>query len=413
MIFGALAGVLLLIVIVNQALQGVEVEVQEVVPGNITRSFTEEGVVTAQNEHTVHSLVRGRVDSLPVAEGEWVEQGDLLITLEDDELRFALAQLDAQLEGLKGEAMQLTTEPGIAEVESLEIGIKQAKRNLNSIKNNYQRIEYLFEQGIATKVELEESENLLKEAQYGLEIQEKALTALYEAHDPPAGSKEIIAAQRKALLTQKDLINHQMKNYRVYAPISGVVTNLNVESKGITGPETPMMIILNQDEYSVETGVLTRDIYDIALGMTVGLTLELRSSDIEFTGEVIEIAPYAEASLSPLGLEEERIRVTIAPNLPEDLKIGPGYKLSIEFITEEQRDKLIVPKSVVFTYGGEDALFVVEGERAVVRKVETGFETRREVVITSGLEEGDLVILDPQADGLSDGGRISYSINQR
>ena len=94
------------------------------------------------------------------------------------------------------------------------------------------------------------------------------------------------------------------------------------------------------------------------------------------------------------------------PEIPPDITIGPGREVETTFITQELHDRMVVPKRSIFTYEGEDAVFVVEDDRARVRRVTTGIESRREKVIEEGLREGDLVILDPRLDGLREGARV-------
>ncbi len=53
---------------------------------------------------------------------------------------------------------------------------------------------------------------------------------------------------------------------------------------------------------------------------------------------------------------------------------------------------------------------MVEKGRAVVRRVTTDFETRREVSITEGLNPGDQVILDPRAADLDEGTRVTATV---
>ncbi len=85
--------------------------------------------------------------------------------------------------------------------------------------------------------------------------------------------------------------------------------------------------------------------------------------------------------------------------------------LDITFNTHELTDKLVVPKTALFTFQNQDALFVVVDNRAKVRPVTTGFETRQHIVIEQGLQENDLILLDPRLDGLDDGSRITYEMN--
>jgi len=287
--------------------------------------------------------------------------------LDARELDFGLEELAARLDGLAVE-------------------LAQARENLAAAERHYERISRLYKSEVVAAVELEEAERMVKGAQAAV-----------------AG----LEAQERALLSQQERLQGQRKDYRIYAPIAGVVTRLTAREGSLASPQTPLLALLNEEGKQVETRVLTRDVHQITEGMPVQLTFKLRDQDIEFPGQVVDIAPYAEEAYSPLGLAEERVKVTIAPQFPAEVEIKPGYKVDVEFITQVIPGALVVPKTVLFSDGGEDALFVVEEGRAQVRRVTTGPETRREIVITSGLEEGDLVILDPWQSGLAEGVRVS------
>jgi HlyD family secretion protein len=370
-IFGAIILVGSIGFIFNQMTQGLQVTVQKVKAEDFTRSFSEEGVVVAEGEHTIHSLYTARIERLLVQEGDRVEEGELLAVLEDAELNYSLAELEASLSGL-------------------QVELEQARENQARTERNYKRVLSLYESEVVPEIELEEAEGQLNQAVAAV-----------------AG----IESQQRAVTSQLERLRHQIADYRIHAPVSGVVTNLTAEGKGLATPQVPLLTLLNREGRQVEVRILTRDVYEITPGMPVNLIFKLTDQDLKFTGEVTRIAPYAEGSLSALGLEEERVKVTIAPEMPAGIKIDPGYKLDVEFITEVIPAALVVPKTVLFTYAGEDALFVVEEDRAQVCPVTIGAETRREAVITSGLEEGDMVILDPQLSGLSEGVKVSYQIS--
>ncbi len=227
--------------------------------------------------------------------------------------------------------------------------------------------------------------------------------------------KRVLQSERDALYSQLQRLREQKDDSRIYASISGVVQHLEAEESGMASPEAPLMRLYKKDgeeiNYLVETRILTRDVLEIYEGMQVKLTFERREEGLEFSGEVKEIYTYAVTDLSPLGLEEERVTVTVWPDFPGDLQLGLGYRVEVEFITNRQEDVLWVPKTALFSYQGEDALMVVEENRARVHKVSVGLETRRQVVIKEGLEEGALVILNPGAKNIDDGSRVSYTVN--
>jgi len=355
-------------VVSYQALQAKEVEVHQASREDVTVSFTEDGKLVSEDERGVYSPYRAPVKEVKVEEGDRVSKGDLLVVLDEKELNYRLQEIEARLRGVA------------AEIEKVEDDIEKAHRDYLRIK----KVAYLQALDV-------------KEMRKDLETQ-----------------KEVLQSERDALSSQARQLREQKDDSHIYAPISGVVKRLNAEEDKMAGPETPLMHLYQKEDqdtrYLVETRVLTRDVLEVYEGMPVKLSFERREQDLEFAGEVKEIYPYAEEDISPLGLEEERVKVTVLPDFPGDLQLGLDFRVDVEFITERQEDVLWVPQSALFTYQGEDALMVVEDNRVRIREVSTGLETRRRVVIEEGLTEGDLVILDPEGLNLEDGDRVNYSL---
>ena len=395
---------------VFQMMQQPEVTVMKTELTSIKETFTEEGVVVPNKEKSIYSLHTARISKLLVSEGSSVAEGELLLILDESELRFTLKELEAHLSSLDAEKLQLERTPGAAELESFRYKIEEAAESHATAKQNFYRMEQLYTEGVIAKVELEEAEELVRKTANNLALQEQGLQVLLESYEAPKGSREALEAQRKAILAQMDLIKYQMDNFRIYAPIGGLVTGLTVEEGGITGPQAPILKIFQPHDYRVETRVLTSDVHDLSLGTQVKLLLELRDGDITFPGEVTVISPFAESRHSALGLEEERVKVTIVPELPDHITMAPGYKVDVEFTTAERSDVIVVPKTALFAYEGEDALLVIEDGRAKIRPVKTGMETRQEVAITEGLDAGELIIIEPEQSGVAEGARVSFTV---
>lgn len=392
--------------IAGRVFQRVEVRTKTVAPENIARSFTEEGFVKAEVELTVYPMFRSRILSLAVEDAGRVEEGDLLAVLDDRETRYAMAELEARLKKVEGEELKLTEEPGEAAMEELALAIEQTGIEDRAAERDYLRTKKLYEEDAISRETYEAARDRLEIARYELARRKKAREALRESYDPPPGSRDIVAGRREAFRAQMDLRRYQAGEHRIYAPVSGFIGRLVPEEKEIVDSRTPLMTIFHSAKLYVEADVLTRDVFKLAPGMAVRLIVDIEDREEEFEGEITRIAGHAEEDISPLGLEERRVRVRISPAFPEDLPIGPGYDLDVVFTTEEAEDQLVVPLSALFTYDGEDALFVVEGGRARLRRVTLGLETKREAAIEEGLSEGELVILDPRAEGLRKGARV-------
>ncbi len=412
-IFGAILSVALIAVIFLFLFEGEEVEVIEVKAGDISRSFTEDGVIESPDERKIHSMVNSKIEELKVSKGERVEKGDLIAVLDDSELDYRIRELQANLMRIEGESRKLEQEPGEAELERMELNIELAEDDKASAKDNYQRTKKLYEEGFVSEQAYEEAEKFVNEARYNVDLQKKSVEVLRESYEPPPGSEQIISAQRNAINSQIEFLKHQKKNYyQIKAPRGGVVTDLTAKEGEVINPQTPLLRIFHPGDYQLKVEVLTKDTYDIYEGMEVNLTLAKNEGDRKFTGEIKEIAPYAREDVSPLGLEEERVEVTIIPDTPEDLYIAPGYKLDVEFVTEKKLDQLVVPNTAVFDYEGVKAVFVVDDDRAKIKEVSTGLDTREDIVITSGINIGDLVIINPEREGIVEDDRISGVIKR-
>jgi multidrug efflux pump subunit AcrA (membrane-fusion protein) len=144
--------------------QGLNVVVLKVKAKEFTRSFTEEGVVASIGECRIQSLYPAKIDRLLVKEGDTVEAGQLLVVLDDAELKYSLAELEATYNGLNVE-------------------LEQARENQAQAERNYQRVVRLYEAEVAAEVELEEAQSRLNQAKTavaGIEAKQQALLSQME-----------------------------------------------------------------------------------------------------------------------------------------------------------------------------------------------------------------------------------------
>ncbi len=408
--FGALAAAVIIALAFIQALRPEAVDVLEVQPRTIYHSFTEDGTVKAGRALRVRPSYSGELETIEVEEGDAVERGAVLARLDTTEQEYTLKRLLAELDRLEGERVRMHEPPAAAKIRQAETAIELAGENLRIAEDRYRRLAPIYERGNISEVEWEQARDTYQSAKLHLKQREQELEALIETHEPTAGSLHVMNARRNALEAQVALLRYQINRHSITAPYTGVVADIEPEVGDLVGPETPLLTLLQLDELRVEADVRPRDLHGLEPGMEVELIAERRDQDVSFGGKVLRISPHARIGLSPLGLEEDRVRVTIIPEIPSDLRIGPGYKLDVAFRTETREDQLVVPRTAVFTVNGEDALLVVEKGRAVVRRVTTDFETRREVSITEGLNPGDQVILDPRAADLDEGARVTATV---
>ncbi|HHW07279.1 MAG TPA: efflux RND transporter periplasmic adaptor subunit [Clostridia bacterium] len=284
--------------------------------------------------------------------------------------------------------------------------MEQAERELAVRQVNFARLEQLYEAGAITEADYEEARNMLAQAQTRLELERQALALLRESAGPGSGTQQFYEGKMEALQAQISYLEYQKSRSRITAPLSGIVSDLGIKEGEPANPAVPLMKIFDPSRYAVETYVLTGDIRGIKEGMEVDVILDGRGEDVAYRGLVKSIAPSAVSMISALGLEEQRVKVTVELKDAAAAGLFPGYTVDVAFTVDERKDVLVVPRTALFPYEGGDALWVVVQGRAEIRPVQTGFHNSRDVVITEGLTAGDLVILNPQLEGLRSGKKI-------
>jgi len=229
------------------------------------------------------------------------------------------------------------------------------------------------------------------------------------AQDTTAATRahfEALIAVEQSNITQ---IEREIENTILTAPVSGVVTTLHARNTNFISPAAPVAEITVLGGHYIEVYVSTQDISTINVGDTVGITLRQRVNDINFYGTVAEVGDTAEVRFTALGVEERKVGVRIAPEIPQDVRMGIGYGVDVTFYVFREADRLTVPRTALFREDGTYKVWVVRGanEGAVeAQVVQTGMELRTETIILGGLNEGDFVVNDANNRDLSDGVRV-------
>lgn len=385
--------------------QPLKAELIEIQPQTIAKTFSEEGKVISRDERDFYSSLAGRITSLPVEEGKLVKQGELLWRVDTEDLNYQLKQLKGQLTSLQGQEKQAFKEPYSSQIAAQKLALEQAGIQLEAANKNLNRVSSLYQEGAVSQDVFEEAEKAVKQARNLYSQQEQALNLIVEQQNPPKGTKEQFAGLRASLKAQIALLEYQKSMGIIYSPMNGKIKSVAVKEGMVVAPGTLLFTLFQPDQYEMEVFLLTEDIIYAKPGMKVKVIQESKAGDLAFAGEVTKIAPAAQEKVSPLGLIEQRVKVTVKIN--GDIKnLLPGYSLDVEFTTHRESDKLAVPKTVLFPYNGKDALWVVREGRAVIQSVKKGFETDEYAVIEQGLKAGDQVIRNPQLEGLKEDKRV-------
>lgn len=178
--------------------------------------------------------------------------------------------------------------------------------------------------------------------------------------------------------------------YNIRAPISGIVSSVNVKKNSVIAENTSVITIADTDKMQVKLSVNESQISEIKVGQKAIVT-GVGFKNSEYTGEVTNISNEAEKIVGPTGKETVVNVIVKLDNTSKDIK--PGYTAKCRIIISEDDNVLLTPyESIKSDDNGKEYVYKYENGKAVKTYIETGNEYQNGFEIVSGLENGDKII---------------------
>lgn len=193
----------------------------------------------------------------------------------------------------------------------------------------------------------------------------------------------LTAAQEVARATgQVDQAQVQLDNHLLRAPMAGTVLGLTVEPGQTIDTSTVLMTIANLDQLIVETNVDEAYAMQIKAGQTA--VLQLSGEANTHPGKVSFVSQQVDADTGGLAVELSFDSPIYAP---------VGLTVSTNIVVDERQDAITAPRAAI---DGE-AVFVVTDGIATRRPVSVIDWPAARLIVTDGLEPGDVLVLDAAA----------------
>jgi RND family efflux transporter MFP subunit len=325
----------------------ISAEVGTVTRRDLVEPLIVRGTVVAMPNQDVKiaALVAGRVDSLSVAEGDWVRSGQIV------------AEIDPR--------------PFADQKRQAAAGVAQARAAVENARLNMDRTERLFERGIAAGKEVEDARAQRAAADAGLE---QATAAL-------------------------DTADRQLSRAHVTSPISGqVVKRLVSVGEQVDGTAAQSIVeVANLDHVEIAAGIPADHLGRVRVGQSAIVSSDAYA-DHAFEGQIIAISPAVDVATNTA---LARIRLA---NIGRLLKVGMFAQVHVGL--SERKGVLTVPPSAVAKGEDETAVYVVAGNLATRTTVTLGLETSDAVEIVDGVAEGQKV-LTSAIHGLGERARLA------
>jgi HlyD family secretion protein len=191
----------------------------------------------------------------------------------------------------------------------------------------------------------------------------------------------------------------------VRAPATGRVLKINQESEAPVQAGAPLLQVGDPLDLEIVADLLSTDAVQITPGAPVRID---GWGGPPIRARVTRVDPAGSLKVSALGIEEQRVRVTMDfLDLPEVWKrLGHDFRVTVHVTVWNAENVLRVPVAALFRQGEDWAVFSVRDGRARVVKVQLGHRNSRTAEVLSGLSEGDRVVLHP-SDRVMEGARVA------
>jgi len=403
-IMGVLAALIFMTIIITNSLP-LSAQTFTLHPQDFRKGFTEEGVIIAAQEWPIFNPVEGKLQSLKVEDGTSVKKGQVLFEMSTSELRYQLEALKAQLQGIEGQRLQTYKSLNDAQVAQQELIIQQAEKDVQTENVNLTRMKALYDAKSISLVQYEEAQTTFEKAKNILEQQKLGLKSIYEQNEAPQGTELYYSNQKKALQAQIDQLEDEISKAVVVAVQDGIIKDLSLKEGNVIPQGQQVMTVFSNGGYKLESFVLASDALDIKVGSPVQVIQATSSGNKLLTGKVEAVAISAIEKISPLGLKENRVKVTILLTEASPA-IVLGSNVDVKFTTVEVLSKLLIPKTALFAYQNGEAVWVVRQGKAKIIPVKKGLENDSQVIVEQGLSDGDVIFKEPNITTLKEGKRI-------
>lgn len=257
-----------------------------------------------------------------------------------------------------------------------------AKQTLDSAKSRYDIAQEQYNTAVRNKdAELEAAKSRLDNAKASLEAAQENLDLTQNVINPQ--NAQSASAQVKSAQAALDIAREQLNNCSVTAPISGQVSAIPVEV-GTMASQSSAVMLVDMNGVEIDIKVAEKAINAVTVGMAAKVSVTSAGID-SVDAAVAEVSPAADAQT---GMYDVKIYIE-----NPDERFKAGMFADVQLVTSSNTNALTIPTDAIKADGDRTYVFVVNGEKLEERDVVLGIQQEDVTEITSGLADGETVVV--------------------
>ncbi len=366
------------------------------------------GYIVAHHKINVNSKVTGRVAWIGVEKGDKVQQGQVLVRLEDQEFRANVEQARGAVESAKAHLAQLLNGSRPEEIAQAEHNLDEARATLANDRANLERVKPLVEQGILAKQQLDDAQARFDSSQHRV----NSLEQLYRLAKIGPRAEEIQRARGDLQQAQGQLALSEsyLEATQIRAPVSGTILERTAEKGELLtaqfasgaegGPRGSAVALADLGDLQVELDISQDDFARLGPKQRGSVTTDAYP-DRKYDGVIAEISPEANRQKATV-----QVKVQI---LQPDAYLRPDMNAKVDFLANEQASTagVFVPRGALREREGKQFVLLLKDGKAVERSVKL-LGRRMDGDIIDGIAGGDTVIVKAPAS-VKDGTKVKIA----
>jgi len=382
--------------------QGTEIPVQvfRVKEEKIEENVMAGGKVEVVKKEEITARTNAMVEEVLVEEGDRVEAGQVLVRLDTADLVQALKREEANLALRKAELAKSRAAARPQEVEQDRAALKRAEVVFANAKINYQRNQTLYQEGAASREDLEAAYQQYVTAESDYRSAQQKLSLRLEGETKE--TVKALEAQVKQAEVAVSEARERLARAQVKASIDGVVLSLGAEKGKYVTTGTSLAVVGDTEGLQVKADISESDSGRLAVGQQVKITSSA-VPDEEFDGQVVKVGAAA-VTKTKSGGEQTDVQVTVSITKFSS-RLKPGFTVDLNITTARKNKALIIPYEAVTEKNKNKEVFLVEKGKARRRRIQTGMGNELYLTVEKGLQKGDKVVVNPP-DKLKDGSSV-------
>lgn len=359
----------------DRAVDATSLRFATVTRGDLLRDLSLQGRVVAALSPTLFSPGQGIVTVRAIA-GTNVRKDEVLATIASPELEAALDQARSQA---LSAAAELERQRIVARQSHLrgKQAVDLMSLRLAAAKRQLERVERTFKEGLSNKADYESAQDALQIASMELE---QAKSELALSSETLSFETETRMQQLRRQQSVVDELGKRVADLTIRAPFDGMVASFAVQDRDAVAANQPIVTVVNLSSLELEIGLPEEYANETAIGTPATISFAGR----DYAGRVTAVSPEVVNS-------QVTARVAFDGHQPEGLK--QNQRITTRLTFESKKNVLKVPRGAFLESGAGRVAWVVDGEMATRREIETGAVSAGEVEVVKGLKQGETIIV--------------------